>query len=225
MVSQHALAKISAASPSQLMTSGPCLRPVEEVARLERILSPATREERLATIEKLMVQFQVTAPARKEDQVAQINGYLLAMEGYPFWAIIDAGTAFVRGQVVGHNPAFMPKPAEIGREVATRADSWRMKLGLARKRVAEEVQLGPEVRAPTSDSVREQAARRVAELRAAAEADRQKHFGRGRTEWVDPNPITPEAMAAADIPDAPVRDGALAKAPTSDAFEKIRRTA
>lgn len=195
-----------------------------EAMRLDRILESASEEQCLKTLEKLYRHFAFAPPSKPEERVELNNGYLLAMKGYPVWAIIDAGTNFIRGSVEGHNPDFMPKAAMVGRELARIVDPWRLKLGRARKMADEQRHLEGEAEGygPRSPEAKAFGDRRVSELRAAAMAERTQ----GQSfipAYVDTNPITKEALDAAGIPDAAPRGtGALQKMPVPEAFEMRR---
>lgn len=191
-----------------------------EVMRLDRILESANEEQCLRTLEKLYRHFAFAPPSKAEERIELNNGYLLAMRGYPVWAIIDAGTNFIRGSVEGHNPDFMPKAAMVGRELARIVDPWRLKLGRARKMADEQRQLDSEAEGygPLSPELRAKGEAAVSRLRAAALAERQQ----GQSiipAYVDPNPITKEALDAAGIPDAPAKTGTFAKLPAIDTFQ------
>jgi hypothetical protein len=47
------------------------------------------------------------------DHQAMLAGYLVALEGYPEWAIVSAGRKFMRGEVKGQSLAFSPLPAQL----------------------------------------------------------------------------------------------------------------
>jgi len=215
--------RLQTARVVELFEMGALIDPALEALRLQRILHPATDEQILMTLNKLFRQFAVTPPSDPEDRKELNRGYLLAMQGYPIWSVIEAGTNFIRGSVEGHNPDFMPKPGTIGRELARIVDGWRMKLGRAQKQADEKRALEREETGygPLSPEARALGERRISELRAAALAERQQ----GQSilpGYVDPNPITAEALEAAGVPDAPPRTntGTFEKLP--DPFQMLK---
>lgn len=211
--------------PVELMTMGALIDPAKEAVRLELILTPATEEQRLQTITNLFKQFAVPVESDPAARREQLLGYLLATEGYPFWAIIETGKAFIQGKVEGHNTEFMPKAPTIGRELANRVDDYRAKLGRARKAADELQYLEGEHHSPRSEALKAIGDKRVAELRALADEDRRLRAGAREVvpEWTDPAPLTAEMLA--DVPDAEPRKTTMQKAPIPDSFKNLKRTA
>ena len=208
-------------SPVELIAIGAQLSPARETVRLERILAPATREQRLSAIISMMGQFGVSAPKGEEEGRLFFEGYLLALEGYPTWCIHETCRAFVRGTVDVSNREFMPKPATIGAELAKRVDDFRMRLGRARKQADEVRQLGMEQTGPLTPELRRKGEECVARLRAHADAEREnirKPTGPDLSPYYakraeEPSrlspPLTEEDLK--DVPLAPKRTGAFQK--------------
>lgn len=211
-------------SASQLMTMGAQIHPVREVQRLELILTPASEEDRLKTIINLFKQFAVSIEDNPEKRRQQMLGYLLATEGYPFWAVIETGKAFIQGKVEGHTTEFMPKPPTIGRELAKRVDAYREKLGRMRRQAEEVRALEADEGGygPRSPELKARGESVVAKLRAGAAEDRQRYFGRRHAEAPDPNPITADLLK--DVPDAPKRGlpAGMQQMPVPDEFKNLK---
>lgn len=227
MSSQIAVRSIAALSPSEARSLEAFTNPAKEAQRLQRVLSPASPEDVAQAIGFLFKVLPMENAGSSEDEKdeimeAQLAAYGEALRGYPRWAIIEARSAFIAGLVKGFNGRFAPTPPELGRECAARVDAYREKLGRMQKQ-AEEVRAleAEQGYGPLSPEARAYGERRISELRAAALAERQQ----GQSimpGYVDPNPITPEALEAASVPDAPPRNstGSFAKLP--DAFQMLK---
>lgn len=201
---------IASLSPVELIAMGARIDPVAEAQRLERILSPASREQRLSAVLDMMGQFGVSAPKGEEEARLFYEGYLLALEGYPIWCILETCRAFVRGTVEVSNREFLPKPASVGAELARRVDDFRSRLVRARKQADENRQLDTGWSGPRSPELREAGDRRVSDLRAISreEDERLRPKARARTDEYRPSrPLTEEDLK--DVPLAPKRAGAF----------------
>lgn len=192
----------------------------QEMERLTLILAPATRVEILKTVRTLMTQFQVVLPNNPRDEEDLMNGYVLAMEGYPVWAIIETSRAFIRGEVEGAGD-FMPKPATIGRELMRRVDDYRSKLQRVSRKMSEWEPVNREGYGPRSPESKALGDAYLARAKARRDAERQALQSKHIPEWVDPNPLTEEMLK--DVPDAPSRGAGMAKAPLPEAFKDLKR--
>lgn len=219
----------------QLRTMASLPNPRDEVSRLERILVPATDEEKAAALAFL---FKCLPMANGEDDESErilMQGYMLAISGYPKWAVLEARDAFIRGEVGSYTSSFAPNPADLGREVSRRVNDDHERLRRARKQAREQDE--PDYnRIKLSDEAREAGRQRIAELRAHAAAERERlvkpighDFSAYSSRRDDENsqidrPLTAEDVA--HIPDAPKRTvGGPQKIQPPSAFDAFRRKA
>ncbi|SFF45123.1 hypothetical protein SAMN05216566_11429 [Aureimonas phyllosphaerae] len=208
--------------------------PAAEVSRLALILAPATEDDAVAAVAYMfrILPMGMSADGMTDDQLREaedvfIESYRLALRGFPKWAVLETRDAFIGGRVAEHSGPFSPNSAVFGRECARRVDADRARLGRAQRQLDERRSFRSDEPGPLSEEARERGRRRVEELRASAEAKRRL-LGQGSRAaqekvYVDTTPITPEALDAAGVPDAPARDGSMR--PLAATFQPLKRSA
>lgn len=198
--------------------------PAEEAKRLTLILAPSNGSQGLRALSYLFKNLpmaNIDLDGTEEDRAAsermQLEGYKIAIRGFPVWAIVEARDAFIGGRVAAHDGPFAPNSAVFGRECARRVDDYRGRLGRAQRLVRETIDDAP-VR-PLGPAAREAGQRLIAELRAGAEEDRRLRAG-GRRAATDAMDEIPGDMidAMRQLPDAPLRDGGFRRAALPDRY-------
>lgn len=182
------------------------LRCAEEIELCERALVPCNDVEALKALEPM---FGCLPFAEGTDEVIVMKGFRTVVALYPLWAIKEAVTAFIAGQVPTYKGDFCPNTAVFGRELERRVSRHRERLRKARRMAEEEARLAAEEqgRKARSSELRAAGDRRVYELRARSNA---RHIGRGvmfedrnGQAWTPGPELTAEDLAS--VPDAPRR--------------------
>ncbi len=160
-------------TPAYSALSTPRPTPAQTVEALKLKLEPASDWQ----IEKALAYLIANLPIENIDDdvqlIAKREGLIDSCRGYPAAALEETVAAFVNGRVVGASRSFCPKSAELGAEIARRVSHDRDRLAAAKRVAAQAEAIEAERTAPLSDEARELARRRIVELKAISQEERE----------------------------------------------------
>lgn len=93
---------------------------MDHVSTLDPRLKSATK---LEMAEQLHQLFSSLPQRAGDDPVAVMNGYLIAIQGLPLWAIAKTVQSYLRGLVKGQDNRFCPRAPEFATAVREERDS------------------------------------------------------------------------------------------------------
>lgn len=84
---------------------------MNELARIDDRLIPASNAEIAEQLEILWEALPLPTGAKPE---MRLTVYIMALQGWPLWAVKEAFKKFIRGEVKGASQKFCPRPPELG---------------------------------------------------------------------------------------------------------------